>query len=435
MKNIDSLCEIIQHYQMNKTLLIFLLFFNSCLLPAQSTTTVLKEKSLINGQTIYLNSKARLGGKNRLVIPIQLPANTVAWYYSFATVATSNAGQRVQSSGLEMQIARLITDGALNLIGAGLVTNVVAQLIKPSGSGSVDIYLTDNNGLKQFEKTDLVGMYSFNAPVFYKEGTAQNSRNGVFQIPVVRKDLSLCLRNPSVTEGVAVSLDVVAIVSSKEYREIWSSKNTESLYNDCLAKFSIQDASSERICDCTKDQIKINYIPSAFVSLSSPDKDKIIKDNIKSCTKKMGSFGFPDKEDRIKEIFQLIKGQKITKDFSGLNVSYNELISLGVTTPQVYNGLAFNLLCQRQNEEAKRNITLGLGKDSQDLYLLANLGNYYLLTGQFDPAIEIYRAHKNEKLPDKRRFKENLAQDLKEFEKLGFKNIYFDKVRKDLKLK
>lgn len=420
---------------MNKAFLFFLLLINSTFLKAQSTTTVLKEKSLIKGQTVYLNSKARLGGKNRLVIPVRLPANTVAWYYSFATVTTSNEKQRVQSSGLEMQIAKLITDGALNLIGAGLVTNVVAQLIKPSGSGSVDIYLTDSIGLKQFEKTDLVGMYSYNVPVFYKEGTAQNSRNGIFQVPVVRKDLSLCLRNPSVTEGVAVSLDVVAIVSSKEYREIWSAKNTEMLYNNCLSKFSIKDAASEKICDCTKNQIKTNYLPSAFVNLSGPEKDKIMRDNIKNCTQKMGLDALPDREGRISEIFRLIKGQNITKDLSGLNVSYNELISLGVTTPQVYNGLAFTLLCQQDNQEAKKNITLGLGKDSQDLYLLENLGNYYLLTGQYDLAMEIYRKYKNEKLPDKRKFKESLAQDLTEFERSGIKNANFDKVRKELKLK
>lgn len=435
MENIDSLCETSRYHEMNKTLLIFLLLITSQLLQAQSTTTVLKEKSLIKGQTIYLNSKARLGGKNRLVIPIQLPANTVAWYYSFATVTTGNEKQKVQSSGLEMQIARLISDGALSLIGAGLVTNVVAQLIKPSGSGAVDVYLTDGNGLKQFEKKDLVGLYSYDVPVFYKEGTAQNSRNGIFQIPIVRKDLALCLRNPSVTEGVAVSLDVVAIVSNKEYREIWTAKSTETLYNDCLSKFSIKDATSEKICDCAKNQIKINYLPSAFVNLSNSEKDKIIRDNIKSCTQKLGSDDSSGKEVRINEILQLIKGQKITKDLAGLNTSYNELIFLGVTTPQVYNGLAFTLLCQQEDEEAKKNITLGLGKDSQDLYLLENLGNYYLLTGQYDLALEIYRKYKNEKLPDKRKFKESLTQDLKEFERAGIKNPNFDKARKELKLK
>ncbi|MCF0055009.1 M48 family metallopeptidase [Dyadobacter sp. CY356] len=420
---------------MNKTLLFFLLLININSLSAQSTTTVLKEKSLIKGQTIYLNSKARIGGKNRLVIPVTLPANTVAWYYSFATVTTSNEKQRVQSSGLEMQIARLISDGALSLIGAGLVTNVVAQLIKPSGSGAVDIYLTDANGQKQFEKTNLVGLHSYDVPVFYKEGTAQNSRNGVFQIPIVRKDLSICLRNPSVTEGVAVSLDVVAIISSKEYREIWSAKNLETLYADCLSKFSIKDSASEKICECAKNQIKTAYVPSSYVSLSNIEKDKIIRDNIRTCTRKMGLDGLSEKEVRINEIFKLIEGQKITKDLTGLQVSYSELISLGITTPQVYNGLAFNLLCQQEYQEAKKYITLGLGKDPQDLYLLKNLGNYYLLTGQYDQAMEIYRAHKNEKLPDKRKFKESLTRDIKEFERSGIKNVNFEKVRKELKLK
>jgi hypothetical protein len=213
-----------------------ILLIYSLSVTGQSTTTVLKEKSLIKGQTIYLNSKTRLGGKNRITIPVKLPANTVAWYYSFTTLATNNTGQQVTGSGLEMQIAKLITSGLLNMIGVGLVTNVASQLVKPTGNGSIDIYLTNASGLKEFEKKDLVGMYSNNVPTFYKEGTAENSRNGAFQIPVVRNDLSLCLRNPSVAEGVAVSLDVVAIVSGKEYRDVWSAKNIESLYTECLGQ-------------------------------------------------------------------------------------------------------------------------------------------------------------------------------------------------------
>ena len=136
---------------MNK-IIFFVILIIACVrqTTAQTTTSVLKQKSLVKGQTIYLNSKARLGGKNRIVVPIQLPANTVSWTYSFSAVITNNAGRKLQGSGLEMQIARLIADGALNIIGAGVVTNVVGQLIKPTGSGVVDIYLTDAKGLKQF---------------------------------------------------------------------------------------------------------------------------------------------------------------------------------------------------------------------------------------------------------------------------------------------
>lgn len=421
---------------MNKILssLVILLIY-SLSVTGQSTTTVLKEKSLIKGQTIYLNSKTRMGGKNRISIPVKLPANTVAWYYSFTTLATNNTNQQIAGSGLEIQIAKLITSGLLNMIGVGLVTNVASQLVKPTGNGSIDIYLTNASGLKEFEKKDLVGMYSNNVPTFYKEGTAENSRNGAFQIPVVRNDLSLCLRNPSVTEGVAVSLDVVAIVSGKEYRDVWSAKNIESLYTDCLAKFSIKDSTAKSVCDCAKNNIKSHYSPANYTTLASLAKIKVQNDNVEECIQQLSTAGKIDKTARISEITELAKGQQITKDYAGLAISYNELLWMDLKTPEVYNELAFSQLCLRQFEEARKNLTVGLGKDPGNLYLLANLGNYYLLTGQYDQAIETYRANIGKRFNDNQKFKEHLAENLKEFERLGLKNVPFDKVRKDLKIR
>lgn len=421
---------------MHKILPALALFIlHSLSVTGQSTTTVLKEKSLIKGQTIYLNSKTRMGGKNRIVIPVQLPPGTVAWYYSFTTLATNNANQKVAGTGLEIQIAKLITSGLLNMIGVGLATNVAGQLIKPTGNSSVDIYLTNAAGSKEFEQKDLVGMYSNDAPTFYKEGTAENSRNGAFQIPVVRNDLSLCLRNPSITEGVAVSLDIVAIVSNKEYRDIWSVKNTETLYADCLEKFSYKDSTSKSICACAKNKIKTRYSPASFANLTNPARDKVRIENIESCIQQMSTSGMIDKTSRVKEIMELVKGQQITKDAPGLVLSYNELIWMDLKTPEVYNGLVFNQLCLRQFEEARTNLTIGLGKAPQDLYLLENLGNYYLLTGKYEQAIEIYRVHISKKFADGEKVKEHLTKDLKEFERLGLKNVHFDQVRKDLRIK
>ena len=108
---------------------------------------------------------------------------------------------------------------------------------------------------------------------------------------------------------------------------------------------------------------------------------------------------------------------------------------MDLKTPEVYNGLAFNQLCLRQFNEARTNLTIGLGKAPQDLYLLANLGNYYLLTGKYEQAIDIYRAHSRKRFADGEKFKAHLAENLKEFERLGLKNVHFDQVRKDLRIK
>ena len=419
---------------MNKILLFSILFFNSFYSQAQSTTTVLKEKSLIKSQTIYLNSKARLGGKSRISLPVKLPANTVSWSYSFSTVKTNDASTKLSGSGLEMQIARLIANGALNVIKAGVVTNIASQLVKPTGSGVVDIYLVEGKGLQQFEQKDMVGMYANDVPNFLRQGTAQNSRNGVFQVPVVKDDLYLCLRNPSVTEGVAISIDVVAIVSVSEYRDVWSAKNLESLYNDCLSKFSIRDNEAEKICDCTRGNVRNNYTPSGFTSLSQPEKDNLIRSNIRQCSDLAGFSSTVYKDQKSKAVMQLARGQQITKDYKAAIISYKQLLDLGVDSWEVYNSLAFSQLCAGQFEDAKKNLSIGLGKNPQDLYLLGNLANYYLLTSEANQAMEIYRTCKGKKFDDKQKFKDAIAEDLKEFERLGHGNKYFSQVRKELRI-
>jgi hypothetical protein len=419
---------------MYQFILFLSLLLSFCNLQAQSTTTVLKEKSLIKGQTVYLNSKARLGGKSRIVLPVKLPANTVSWYYSFSTVKTNDAGTKLKGSGLEIQIAKLIANGALNVIKAGMVTNVVSQLVKPTGSGVVDIYLTDTKGFKEFEKKDLVGMYDVDVPAFYQEGTAQNSRNGVFQIPLVKNDLYLCIKNPSVTEGVAIAVDVVAIVSGKEYRDIWAAESVESIYKDCLNEFSMLDSETETICDCSRNQIKSNYLPSRYAALSPSEKASLLRSTLKVCSEKDGLLTADYKDNKSRGLAELGAGQMITKDYPGAIKSYKELLHSGVTATDIYSKLAFSQLCAGQFEDARKSLSLGLGKDPNDMYMLTNLAYFHLLTNDLNEADKIFEKLKGRKFPNKQRFKDVVSRDLLEFERLGKTNKHFKKVRENLRI-
>jgi hypothetical protein len=419
---------------MYKLILLLNLLLTFSFLKAQSTTTVLKERSLIKGQTIYLNSKARLGGKSRIVVPVRLPANTVSWYYSFATVKTNNADTKMSGSGLEIQIAKLIANGALNIIKAGMVTNVVSHLVKPTGSAVVDIYLADNKGRHEFDKKDLVGMYSVDAPSFYPEGTAQNSRNGVFQIPVVRNDLYLCLKNPSVTEGVAVSVDVVAIVATKQYKDTWSAENMEMIYKDCLNEFSIRDSETESICDCSRNQVRSVYIPSKFNALSPSEKRGVLRKSIKVCSEQNGLVTEHYKDNNVRQLAQLAAGQVITKDYVGAVKSYKELISAGVKSIDIYNQMAFSQLCLGEFEDARKTLSTGLGVDPENMSLLTNLAYYHLLTGDDKEAGEIFNKYKGRKFPDKQKFKVVVSQDLKELERMGHRNAHITQIKKEMKI-
>jgi hypothetical protein len=420
-----------------KNILLFLIFsLYSVTIFGQIYNKVLKEQSLIEGQTIYLNSKTRIGGKNRIVIPIRLPANTVAWYYSFTTLATNTSATQIDGGQkLSTQLASLISGGAISASGVSVVGNIAYQIIKPTGSGSVDIYLTDRNGLQQFEQTDALGTYNYDVPAFYREGTAQNYRNGTFHIQLLRNDLFLCLRNPSPTEGVVVSLDIVALVTTEEYKDTWAGSSIDLLYNNCLASFANQNNEAEQICSCYKNKITLNYTPSNYNNLSTTEKNMIFEDYINKCSIETGNQATVDKDKRVKDLSELLRGQRVTKDYSSQEQTLLELVSIGLNSWNTYNSLAYCQLCLKKYDDAKKNLQIGLGKNPNDLFLLGNLANYYLLTGKYEQAIEMFKEYSNKKLADKRRFKEAVEEDLKEFERLGLSNSDFVSVRKELHIK
>lgn len=107
---------------------------------------------------------------------------------------------------------------------------------------------------------------------------------------------------------------------------------------------------------------------------------------------------------------------------------------MGIDTSEVYEGLVHSQLNLGQFEEARKNLTVGLGKNPDDPDLFTNLGHYYLLTGKYDEAMAVYEKYKKKKLDNKQKFRQVVSDDLKEFERLGFGNSHFDQVRKNLRI-
>ena len=178
-------------------------------LSAKSQTQNIKytAKTIIEPRNIYLNGGARasMGGKSRTVIPIQLPPNTYAWYYSFSTTPGASG---IQNLNLLAQLSTI----ALNPIG--LTSAITSNIKVPQGSYSIDAYLLDQSNSDLFaQKVDNNGG-RFSC---YRDGVVTNTRQAVVAINNEKQGVYyLGLKNPSAFDGVNITVEVVAIVAEKE---------------------------------------------------------------------------------------------------------------------------------------------------------------------------------------------------------------------------
>lgn len=182
------------------TVLSILIF--SCA-TAQVLTTKQSVKTIIQQRNIYLNGGVRssVGGKSRNNIKIDLPPNTVSWYYEFTTQPGEGG---TATLNLALQLSSLMADPS------GLTKAFASQINVPPGSASADVYLLDQQNVDLFmQKADQNGG-SF---TYQREGNALNTRQGVIEIDDINTGTwYLGIKNPSTWDGLNVFIEVVAIV-------------------------------------------------------------------------------------------------------------------------------------------------------------------------------------------------------------------------------
>jgi hypothetical protein len=179
---------------------IITLFLGCLLLHAAIGQTKRKLISLYSQQHFYLNggTRAMFGGVSRTSLKVELPANTIEWYYVF----TTSPGKDVSSDiSLFAQLTKAFDP-------SGITATAVNAILAPTGSNTADVYLLDKDNVDLFiSKED-----------FKYGGTdsRKNFKDGVVQInDVIKGTYYLGLRNPSADAGVNVSIEVVAVVEEK----------------------------------------------------------------------------------------------------------------------------------------------------------------------------------------------------------------------------
>jgi len=183
-----------------KTLLLILIFCKSALSFAQTPKPNYKVVPVVTSHSFFLKggSRAIVGNSSRQVLPIELPANTVEWYY---TITTTNNRKQSLNSDLTMQLDKLL------IPELGISSDAVSSIAVPGGSGLCDVYLMTN--------PNEVNKYVNKRPAasFLMTDSRQNYISGVIHVKdFLYGSCFLVLRNPSASQGLNVTVEVTAIV-------------------------------------------------------------------------------------------------------------------------------------------------------------------------------------------------------------------------------
>ncbi len=403
-------------------LALSVLFFSAISVFAQQYQTVQKVVPIHNEHTFYLNGSMSIGGKPRHAVRIDLPPNTVEWYYVFTTAEnerSSGARDKIQLAG---QLVQFLGKGLLKSSVVGMAAGVVGQIVKPSGVAVCDVWLTDQEGRNQFFETKYLGAaWAYDRPKhYYEKSSIQNGKDGAIRVDAVKKGtVYLCFNNSALTEGVFVNFEAAAIVETREYVDEWVAAGREEVFQDCMDLFVRRDAEAEAVCHCALGRIKDEYLPSVWKGLSPSEKSYRLQSIRQQC---ISSSGYGDKSSskaRIRAIEAEINGLNAIKDYKGLAQRYQELLSLGENEEENYFWSSWFLLLSRQNEAARKVLYEGLGKYPESPALNKNLAHYWMLSGQFKEAEPVYRRYSGKKLFRKWRFNEYALSDLNWMESAG----------------
>ena len=171
----------------------------------QTQTTSVLQTEAIQIEKFYINSASNAllkGGKNRIILPIQLPSNTQEWYYRFTASRNEEAIQKT------LQTFSLAGELTTYIKSENPLKNAVNNLTTPPGADICDIYVFNEVNAKLFkEKEDFD--YDLTA-------SRENYKSGVVAVKHKSENaVYIGLRNTDNLYGIHVAIEIVAIVNSE----------------------------------------------------------------------------------------------------------------------------------------------------------------------------------------------------------------------------
>jgi hypothetical protein len=172
---------------------------------AQLVDKKIVESVSIQNEKFYLNSTSNAllkGGKNRIIMPVSLPKNTIEWYYVFSASRDENDIKNTLSSfNFASQLTKFIKED-------NEMQGAVSNLNPPPGANICDIYVinSEQDAALFKEKEDFTSNL---------EGTRENFKSGIVKMSTTNKSY-LGIKNPDNLYGIHIAIEIIALVEKTE---------------------------------------------------------------------------------------------------------------------------------------------------------------------------------------------------------------------------
>ena len=291
----------------------------------QYTKTERTSKTIVQQRSIYLSGglRASAGGKSRVVVPFDLPKNTVEWYYSFSTSEGTSGTKKLN---LAIQLSSYLVDQT------GMTRILLNQVKVPRGSSNVDVYLLNSANQTAFvEKRDNYGDSFY----YISEGTTKNTKQAVVKVDDIKTGrLYLGLKNPSTLNGVNVDIEITTIIQNDVYVDEWTEENASKLKSACLGAFNTTASGQSEVCACLTEKITINNRPSVWNKKSMSSKERIAIAEMDACYSETGNTALKNTElefvmqKNYKEAISAAQNHESYKRYAEAITSYEEALMI-----------------------------------------------------------------------------------------------------------
>jgi len=414
--------------------------------------------SLQQQRVVTLNSAVRaatLEGTTRVVIPIDLPKNTIEWFYSF----TTNEGESgMRNLNLAVQLSSLVLDYT------GTSASLLSKIQVPAGSLGIDSYLLlENSRIPFLEKWDQNGG-TFNYTI---QGSTENTKQAIVRINNIKSGRCyIGLRNPSSLDAVIVTIEVTAIVENNIYVDEWIDESKIKIKQACLNSFNTEGFGKNAVCDCVMENICSKQLPSYWNSQNKENQNLSIESEKNHCFMNTNNLVLKNEEERFlalkkkeeeelnklfevaQQIYRSAQAAVQIADYTDAFNKYKELVQFIEQNLQLkknieqtkiasyYNSVVWYSILSRNQTETSEFIKKGFSYDPNNMYLRINLAWLQLIQGKTTEGkntLVYYK--KREKLPNGYRWFEAIEEDLNLLESLNINEIDYQEIREYLEIK
>ena len=273
---------------MKKNIFAFILLLLPFLSNGQITGKMRKVVPVLPQQNFYLVGGLQAGksGQIRTNYTIDLPPNTIEWYYMF----TVSGGQ--ENNNLSLNLVQQL-EKLLDPVGHLAIDLLAIEV--PAGSQPCTVYLMNETNTAAFmRKADYAGS-GFS---YFPSGTREKVKEGVVRVTdAIYGSYWLGIKNPG-AEGITVRLEVAAITEEmKVNNSEWSDESRQNLYNTFYENIKgklMGDVEAKDIAACMWQQLVGQKTPGDYYAMSQPGKDSLLAAMYRVCAAKYEEPKGPD---------------------------------------------------------------------------------------------------------------------------------------------